>query len=166
MGLLRAVGMAMLSSGVRVAGPLFLAGRPKMNAQIARLIAIAAVFLCSARALAEGSPAQEAGSGPTNEATWRDHIARLDDPDAEVRQKAAFALRDCSDPEAVLALIEAFKHKDPLVRGLVIDRFRTYSDHRTILPLIECLKDSNPSIRSAAINVFSPSSRILALCRE
>lgn len=134
-----------------------------MCAQIARLMAISMVLLWSARVLAEGPSQPEAGPKSAKEGTWRDQIARLEDPDPTTREIAAYALSCCSDPEAVPALLQAFKHKTPLVRSNAIHRFKTYPDPRAVLPLIECLKDSNPSIRSDAIDALGNSEDPLAI---
>lgn len=71
--------------------------------------------------------------------------------DTEVRRKAAEALSDIADPQAVESLLIALKDESAAVRAQAASALGNIGDPRALDMLISTLKDSEPSVRRAAI---------------
>jgi len=71
--------------------------------------------------------------------------------DAEVRRKAAEALGDIADPQAVESLLIAIKDESAAVRAQAASALGSIGDPRSLDMLISALKDSEPSVRRATM---------------
>ena len=72
------------------------------------------------------------------------------DPNPEVRWAAAAELEALDDPQAVPALIEALRDRDPLPRAGAAEALKSFADGRSRDPLIRALRDEDTSVRRAA----------------
>jgi len=81
-------------------------------------------------------------------------IGALEDSDAGVRWKAAYALGEIGDERAIEPLIEALKDSDEYVRGGAAHALGKIGDKRAVEPLIEALKDSDEYVRKGAAHAL------------
>jgi HEAT repeat protein/beta-lactamase regulating signal transducer with metallopeptidase domain len=89
------------------------------------------------------------GQGPHAEV-----VAALSNPDAEVRQKAAWSLGEREAREAVPALIAALRDEDPRVRGLVAWALGEIKDQRAVRPLLDLMYDPDVYVRERTIEAI------------
>ncbi len=73
-----------------------------------------------------------------------------EDPDEEVRLKAAWALGEIGDTEAVDDLINALEDKSWSVRRTVANSLGVIGDHRAVPSLIQALEDNDWHVRKYA----------------
>lgn len=71
--------------------------------------------------------------------------------DAEVRRKAAEALSDIADPQAVESLLIALEDESAAVRAQAANALGSIGDSRSLDFLYKTLKDKEPSVRISAI---------------
>ena len=83
--------------------------------------------------------------------TYGRMIKDLKDRDPEVQKRAAWALGDREDKEAVPALITTLKDKNPEVRAMAAWALGEIKDERAIEPLIEALDDRDDYAREMII---------------
>ena len=76
------------------------------------------------------------------------------DPDADIRWQAAFALSRSRDSRVVEPLVAALKDTESVVRSAAASALGTIGDPRVIEPLIATLKDSDPKVRSSAASAL------------
>ena len=118
------------------------------------------IFLCCliGVALSDRVVAQESGGG-------QKRIADLSSPDAQVRLKAARALRSQPDPGAVDRLIVCLRDADPGVRWWAAEALGTARDARAVKPLAEVLKDEDTPVPVAAMrSLIAPRTPVRWTC--
>jgi hypothetical protein len=87
----------------------------------------------------------------TQDRQFQDQLARLQDTDAYERQRAAIALGNLGNTEAVEPLINALKDEDNFVRNFVVRSLGKLGDPRAADALIQAMNDENLLVRRSAV---------------
>src|SRR5262249_5609664 len=81
-------------------------------------------------------------------------IDALDDPDREVRDKAALVLGELGDRQATLPLTALLHGPDAEVRWRAAAALGELRDSRAVGPLVQALRDPDEAVRSGAVRAL------------
>ena len=87
----------------------------------------------------------------TQDRQFQDQLARLHNTDAYERQRAAIALGNLGNTEAVEPLMNALKDEDDFVRNFAARSLGKLGDSRAVDSLIQAMKDKNLLVRRSAV---------------
>jgi len=87
----------------------------------------------------------------TQNRQFQDQLARLHDTDAYERQRAAIALGNLGNTEAVEPLMNALKDEDDFVRNFASKSLGDLGDSRAVDALIQAMNDENLLVRRSAV---------------
>jgi len=77
-------------------------------------------------------------------------LAALDDPEWQVRERAAMGFMFAGNDRALQTLEAGLHHVDPAIRADAAQSLQFLGDQRAVDPLIAALKDIDPGVRGAA----------------